>query len=228
MATAGEVLSAVQALGYGTDTKAAQLTMLNQVQRRILNARRWTFALSSSTKACTIGSATVAFDATLATTQRIDAVRITGTAGATDPFELDYIEPPVMRQYLHDNVVTGRPRFWTRRGQNLELYPIPDAAYPLTIDTVTNPANAANEAALVIIPDSHIDILVYGVIMQATFRERDWDGHNMARQMYAELFTEMLAQYGMQQRQQSTHVTSSGQWEAYDPEDAYPVSSWLN
>lgn len=225
MATAGEVLGAVQALGYGTDTKAAQLTMLNQVQRRILNARRWTFALSSTTKTCTVGSPEVVFDSTLAATQRVDAVRMTGTAGATEPLELEFIEAPVIRQYLHDNSAQAQPRYWSRRGQNIILYPTPDKAYPLTIDTVANAAKAATEADNVVIPDSHIDILVYGLIMQLTFRERDWDGHNMARQMYAELFTEMLAQYGMQQRQQSTHVTSSGQWDMYDPEDAYP---WQN
>lgn len=224
MATAGEVLASVQALGYGSDTKAAQLTMLNQVQRRILNARRWTFALSSTTKTATVGNAEVVFD-TLATTQRVDAVRMTGTVGATEPLELDFIEAPVIRQYLHDNAEKGQPRYWSRRGQSIILYPIPDKAYPLTIDTVSNATKAATEADAVVIPDSHIDILVYGLIMQLTFRERDWDGHNMARQMYAELFTEMLAQYGMQQRQQSSHVTSSGQWDMYDPEDAYP---WLN
>ena len=53
--TAGEVLTQVQALGYATDTKTQQLTMLNQVHRRIINARRWTFLLLSSTKPTVVG-----------------------------------------------------------------------------------------------------------------------------------------------------------------------------
>lgn len=223
MATAGEVLSAVQALGYGTDTKTAQLTMLNQVQRRILNARRWTFALSAVTKTATAGQETVTFD-TLATTQRIDAVRLLGTAGVSEPFQLEYVDASTIRQMLHDERATGTPKYWSRRGQAILLFPIPDAAYQLTIDTVANPTNAGTEADPVIIPDSHIDILIYGVIMQLTYRERDWEGHNYARQLYAELFTEMIGQYGMAQRQQATHVVSSGQNDAYDIEDAV----WLN
>lgn len=224
--TAGQVLASVQALGYGTDTKVSQLAMLNQVQRRILNARRWTFALSSVSKACVASNEAVAFDTEVGTTQRIDAVRLTGLIGAAEPLFLEYVEAPVIREYIHDNSATGQPRFWSRRGQNIILYPIPDKAYPLTIDTVLNATLLANEAANVVVPDSHIDILIYGVIMQVTFRERDWDGHNMARQLYAELFTEMLAQYGMQQRQQSSHVTSSGQWDNYEVESG--LATWLN
>lgn len=224
--TALQVLETVQALGYGTDTKASQLAMLNQVHRRILNARRWTFDLASTTKNTTAGTAAVAFDATLGATQRIDAVRCADASGADSG--LEYIDPAILRQYLAEGpTVTGTPRFWTRRGQNIELYPIPDAVYTLTVDTALNAAVLA-EGTAVAIPDSHIDILVYGTIMGITFRERDWDGHNYARQLYAELFTEMLAQYGMQQRQQSSHIESSGQNEVYDVEDAYVASIWLN
>jgi len=213
----------VQALGYGNDTEAAQLLMLNQVIRRVTNARRWTFLLNTITnKVTAAGTETVALDAAIADTIRVDGVEATQPGG--EPFELEYIEPPLIRQYIHDNSATGQPLYWSRIGQNLLFYPIPDAAYKLKIYTVANAVNLTSKAENVPIPDSHIDILVYGMIMQLSYRERDWDGHNFARQMYAELFTEMLAQYGMKQRGQSTHVTSSGSWEQYDIEDAWPIS----
>lgn len=217
--TAAQVLASVQALGYGTDTKTAQLAMLNQVQRRILNARRWTFALGAESLNTVANQEGVAVDASVGATKRIDAVRIESTSG-TEQWDLNYIEAPVIRQYLHDNPAAGRPEFWSRRGQSIILYPKPDAIYKLVVDTVNNSAVLSAEGENVLIPDSHIDILVYGIIMQLTFRERDWDGHNFSRQMYAELFTEMIGQYGMQQRQQATHVTDSGQWDNYDPESA--------
>ncbi len=223
--TADEVLQNVRALGYGTDTEGPQLLMLSQLQKRIVNARRWTFLLETVTKTTTAGAETVALDATLGATQRVDAVWAKDSG--SNPIQLEYVEPEVLKQYTHDNTSTGRPRYWSRFGQNLILYPIPDATYTLTVDVVKNPAKLATKSENVIIPDSHTDILVWGVIEQISFRERDWDGHNFARQMYAELFTEMLAQYGMPQRQQATHVTDSGQWDNYDPESAWPVSAVL-
>ena len=221
--TAAQVLEQVQALGYATDTKTQQLTMLNQVHRRIINARRWTFAIAVSTLPTVANNASVTFDAAVGDTKRIDAVRLEDSSG--NSITLDPIDLPTLRQYTVENDTPGTPRYWARLGNTIRLYPIPDAVYTLVIDSVNNPPVIAAEGTNVSIPDSHVDILAWGIVMQITFRERDWDGHNFARQMYAELFTEMLAQFGMQQRQQATHVTSSGQWENFDVEDAWPTSA---
>lgn len=221
--TAAQILEQVQSLGYATDTKAAQLTMLNQVQRRISNARRWTFLLTTSTKVATVNNPGVVFDTTLGETKRIDAVRLEDSG--SNGFELTPIELQTIRQYIVEDEATGKPEYWARRGQEILLYPIPDAAYTIVIDSVINPAVIASEATNVSIPDSHVDILTWGIIQQITFRERDWDGHNFARQMYSELFTEMIGQYGMLQRQSSTHVISSGQWDNFDVESAWPTSA---
>lgn len=218
--TAAEIMERVQAKGYGSDTETAQLAMLNQVQRRIVNSRRWAFLLSSTEKTTTTGVESVALDAEIGPTIRVDGVELTESNGS--PLDTEYVEPPVIREYIHDSSATGRPRFWSRIGQNLIFYPIPDAAYKVKVYTVANPV-IATKTDKVTIPDSHTDILEWGIIEQLTFRERDWDAHNFARQMYAELFTEMLGQYGMQQRGQATHVTSSGSWDNYDVEEAWPT-----
>lgn len=222
---ASKVLESIQSLGYATDTEAQQLRMLNQVQRRVMNARRWTFALTTIAKETAANQEQVSLGA-LKEFQRVDAVRVdAGTTPLVETFTLQYAEPEELKEWNRKNLRnTGRPRYWTRFGTGIAFYPIPDAIYKLTLDVVSNASEITTGASEIAIPDSHADILAYGVIMQLTFRERDWDGHNFARQMYAELFTEMLAQYGMKQRQNSTHVNSSGQWENFDVETAWPTS----
>jgi hypothetical protein len=218
MTKAERILDQVQALGYGSDTEDAQLLMLNQVHRRILNARRWTFLLTVVTKTTEPGKEGVTFESEPVKSQRIDAVRI-------NEADISPLDLPTLRQWTHDNPNPGRPEYWAHMGGEILFYPIPDQEYVATIDAVANPLTLTSVEDNVQVPDSHVDILTYGIIMQLTFRERDWDGHNFARQMYAELFTEMLAQYGMKQRQQSDRVTNSGQWDNFDVEEAWPISA---
>lgn len=220
MATKAEdILARVQALGYGSDTEASQLLALNSLHKRVLNTRRWRFLLSTDTsKSTVIGTGTVTLG-TLPEVKRIDAVRL---AAGTERFSLDYVEPNVMRDNEHQYRDNGTPEYWSIIGQELHIWPIPDKVYTISLDLVAKPNEITTKANEVQIPDAHVDILVWGTIMPITFRERDWDGHNFSRQMYAELLAEMLAQYGMSNRQTSSTVVESGFFDGYDPE-----ASWL-
>lgn len=221
MATKAEnILGRVQALGYATDTEASQLLALNMLHKRILNFRRWSFLFStSSTKTLTVGNGTLSIEA-LAATKRIDAVRL--ELSPSTFISLDNLPIQEMREFEHVERLTGTPEFWAREGTTLHFWPIPDLAYTVVQDFIENPIELTTGSAEVQIPDSHADILVWGTLMGMTFRERDWDGHNFARQMYSELLAEMSAQYGMTDRQTAKHVTASGFYDVYDPE-----LSWL-
>jgi hypothetical protein len=218
MASVEDVLDKVQSLGYGSDTEGPQIKMINGVHKRLLNARRWTFTLSNTNLATTVGDTNVTWS-TQANSQRIDAVR---AQRGSEFYLLEPMDLPELRDLIHTNQATGAPKYWANQAGQILLWPVPDAVYTIAVAAVENPNELTAKADEVQVPDSHVDILSYGVIMDLTFRERDWDGHNFARQMYAELYTEMLGQFGMKQRGKSSHVESSGSWEQYDIE-----SGWL-
>lgn len=213
--TAGEILARAQALGYGTDIKVEQLSALNQIHRRIINTRRWRFLLTTEQLVeATVGDGTYA----LSTKDVVDAVRL---ELGTERLTLEYQSISLVRDFEHMYRDSGVPEYWTIVGSELHIWPLPDKKYKIMLDFVTKPVALATEATNIQVPDSHADILVWGVIMAATFRERDWEGHNFARQMYAEYLAEMLAQWGQQQRQTSAQVVDSGFYDEYDIEDPW-------
>lgn len=216
--TAAEVIAEAQALGYGTDVESAQLVMLNGVHKRVVNARRWTFLVATdSEKSLTVGDPTLTYDA-LDDTRRLDAVRL---EVGTEYIDLDYLEPQDFRSLEHGLRENGTPEYWTRRGDQIHVWPRPDQAYSVEIDYVANPVKIDAGSDEVQVPDSHVDVLVWALIAKIAFRERDWEAHNFARQMYAELYTEMLGQYGMTDRKSATRVKSSGFFDAYEVLDPW-------
>lgn len=215
-----DILARVQALGYGTDTEAAQILTLNSLHKRVVNTRRWSFLLTVDTsKATVVGDGTYALT-TLPETKRVDAVRL---ENASSKLLLEHQEVSLVRDFEHMYRENGTPEYWTMVGTELHIWPIPDEVYTIVLDLVEKPKELTTAANEIQIPDASADILVWGTIMGVTFRERDWDGHNFARQMYAELLAELLAQYGMTDRQTSKHVVSSGFHDQFDIE-----SSWLS
>lgn len=222
MATkASEILQRVQALGYGADIEAEQLKMLNMLHKRVVNERRWRFLTGTDTSiTTTVGDGTYSVGS-LAETKRIDAVRLE-TPTASETLLLEYQEPELFRDFEHQYRDNGTPEYWTVIGTELHLWPEPDKEYKVVLDYVARPVEISSVNTEIQIPDSHSDILVWGTVMANTFRERDYEGHNFSRQMYSELLAEMIAQYGMSNRQTAARVQSSGFFEYFDPE-----SQWL-
>jgi len=219
--TAGEILERVQALGYGTDISAPQLKALNMLHKRIVNTRRWRFlgsVESSLTTSVGVGEYTVD---TLADTKRIDAVRLRASNG--DAINLEHQEQATVRDFTNLFPENGTPQYWVQIGAKLHIWPKPDKAYSILVDVVDIPTELTESGKNVQIPDSHADILVWGTIMGITFRERDWEGHNFSRQMYAELLAEMQAQFGMSDRQTPKTVANSGFHDSFNVD-----SPWLS
>lgn len=219
--TAGEILERVQALGYGADISAPQLKTLNMLHKRVINTRRWRF-LGSITKSLetTPGTGVYALD-TLATTQRVDAVRLVNANG--EALHLEHQPQATVRDFETMWPDSGTPEYWVRIGKDLHLWPAPSGVYQVQVDIVNNPTSLTKAEDNVQVPDAHADILVWGTIMGITFRERDWDGHNFARQMYSELITEMIAQYAMTDRQTPKRVQQSGFFDKFDVEDGWLI-----
>lgn len=220
--TVEEVLAKLRAIGYGTDTEASQILSLDMEQKRVLNTRRWEFMRAQSTTGTmTPGTASYALTVFAADIKHVDEVRIGITASENFP-AVDHMDFTEFRQLEHQNRERGVPRYWTQEGNTIHFWPTPDAAYNVTVDYIKVPTTLTAKANVVQIPDAHTDILVWATAMPITFRERDWDAHNFARQMYAELLAELEAQYGMTDRQTTKHVVDSGWFNNYEP-----TAPWL-
>lgn len=211
---AEDLLLRLESLGYGTDTEEAQLHALATAQKRIINARRWTFQLFGKTITLVAGSASNAeLLSELAGGAKIDAIRI---ESGTSYYELEHKDYEELQTLQHLHRERGIPEFWSQVGNNVEFWPTPDKAYTGQCDLVSQAANKLSKGTAIIVPEAYTDILVWAAAISIAYRERDWDAHNFARQMYAELYAEMLAQYGMTDRQTAKTVAKSGFYDRYD------------
>ncbi len=216
--TRADIRTRLQAHGYETDTASAQDTAIELAYKRLLNIRRWTFMWKQATIAAVAGTQSYALTA-ISDLKDIDAVRI--EFGTDYPY-LEYLAPQQFRDRQHTYRDRGLPLYWTRLGGNLHLWPIPDKAYTITVDYIHDAPDLNADGTNMVVPDTAADVLVYGALSILTYRERDWDGHAAAKQLYSEHLAEMLAEYGMPERQSPDRVVESGFHQQFDLE-----SPWL-
>src|SRR5512138_1265399 len=155
--TLAEMRTALQALGYETDTASQQTAMLNMVYRELRGERRWWWleGLASVN--------TVASNGTLSTAGVADflfpsALEI---ADGTDYMLMDYLDHEELRERVHTDRTPSTPRYWTWYTN----------AILLEYDkTVTDLSADGNSPAF---PSEYHDILVWGAAKYMAYRERD-------------------------------------------------------
>lgn len=215
MATVDDLLDRLQARGYGTDNEATQTLLLDVAWSRFQNLRRWKFL--ETTEQVVLAASDTNIDLTVDLTgnvKHLDAVRIVDK------------EPPrfLPVQEFYDrtrDTATGTPRFWTRRADELLFWPTPTESLTLNIDYIAlSPALSTLNPAVddIPIPTPYEDLLVLDAIKEIAFRERDWDARQAAHDAYGVLYSECLAEHGMDERQWPTTVKQSGFYDAYDAE----------
>lgn len=215
--TVENIYASLQAKGYGTDTEpqAAQILNINAVHKRVLNSRRWRFMETTATKSITANSTSTALVAR-DLTQQVNGVRL---LDANSNFcEVDNINPQRIQELLAEFPEAGEPEFWSITGQTLLLWPIPSRAYTATLEIQEAITKLTAKTDLVQVPDSHVEILVWGAIADQAFRERDWNARQVADDHFNTLLQEMFAQYGMTDKQSSKHVGYSGERDGFDLE----------
>lgn len=204
--------SAIQARGYGTDTAPdVQNHVLNSVYRRVIGMRRWPFLEVDGSTAleCVIGQR--AYDLTdIPDLLHVDAVR---AELGTEYIELKHKGQQDFRTLEHSWRDHGQPEFWTRIGNRLLIWRRPDAAYTLVVDYVKDPPDLASDEDQTALPAAYQDVLVWGAIAELCFRERDAEGFAMAKGEYGTRIIDMMNEYGVRQRQNSSHVKQSGTWD---------------
>lgn len=202
----------IQNKGYGLDTApGVQNSMINSVYRRIIGMYRWPFLelADNSSITCAVGVAKYNVGV-IADLLHIDAVR---AEIDSEFYDLEYADMQVFRTLEHTDRAVGVPRYWTSGDQELRVWPYPDRAYTLKIDYIIDPADLVGDADVPVIPPAYRDVLCWGAIAELTFRERDVEGYNIAKQEYLAILTDMKAEFNLRNRQSSDQVGRSGTYD---------------
>ena len=128
-------------------------------------------------------------------------------------YYLLYYEPPQQfkeRSYVDRDV--GTPQYWTYSQGAYRLWPRPDKTYTVDIDYVKDPADLSADGDTPLLPATYHDLLIWGAVRDITFRERDWNGNNVATKRFEDLLARMTAAHGIRQRQDSQYVRRSDFW----------------
>lgn len=211
-----QIRTAVQNLGYGTDTAAQQTYFINAVYRKICSSDRWPFMEAQNfTATMTIGLNSIAMptDTNGAPYEMVDAVRwgIGTPTNANTQYDSDNIEPQSMRSLeVEWNGETGTPEKWSLIAGAIHFWPYPDQAYNIYIDYSSMPPDLVADTDTPVIPPQFHDILTFGAAKMMAQRERDiysteaWDGE------YQQRVQSMRQSYLLRQRQTSSKVQKSG------------------
>ena len=208
----GEIKTAIQALGYGTDTAAVQLIGIQDTHRRVHGLRRWPWMDSSAVNGTVAAnSELVVFNA--ADALHIDSARLVSTTlGHRD---LSYVEPEELDRLLHEDRDSAVPQLWSARRTTLKVYPRATAACEIDVNYAKSPALLTVDTDVPPMPETYHDIYVWGGASFVAARERDW----AARQVYSEQLSsrigEMQAALGVRQRQSPTNVRRVDWWKDF-------------
>lgn len=189
--TLGELKTMIQARGYATDTSAQQTTMIRETLRELYGERRWKFLAGTSTAfTLALGTPTITLGS-LGRGIMLDSVRLARST-TVDGGSLKYLDPVALARKLNEDWETGRPQYWSRRGDTLTVYPRPDAAYALALDYQALTTLPSSDGDSIIWPETHAQVIVWAVVQQLAYRQRDWNGHDRAKVSYAEALQRMF------------------------------------
>jgi hypothetical protein len=194
-----EIQTAVQAHGFGSDTAAAQLEGINQVERQINGKRRWPWLEKTTTGTLTVGTASYAVPADF---RQPDSVRV---EIGTEYYDLEYLRPVELRRLSHVDRDNSTPRYWTEYEGKLYFHPRPDRVYTYTLDYVKK-VTQLTAGSTPLAPSDYHDVYVWGALMMLAARERDWQMHAFAGSQFRERVQEMEDEYNLRQRQSSSRV----------------------
>lgn len=205
--TLAQLRTALQAKGYGTDSATAQTELINSVYRRLAGRRRWKWTEAQNTSIVTVAGTSAYALTGITDFLHPDAVRI---EVGTEYLPMEYMDYEELRDRQHADRDRGVPEFWTIGRGQLLLWPTPERVYTVTVDYTKDPPDLSADGDTPIFPATYHDILVWGAIKEISFRQRDWGAHQYATKEFDDRLMEMEREYGIRQRQTSTHVKRSG------------------
>src|SRR6202000_675869 len=104
----------------------------------------------------------------------------------------------------------GAPRYWTENNGTITIWPATDGGYMLGIDYFKDPPDRAALTDVPLLPAVYHDVLVWGVIQELAFRERDIWGQELSQGYFQTRYKQMQEENMLRQRQSSSRVKKSG------------------
>jgi hypothetical protein len=208
-----DLKTALQALGYGSDTDTQQNEAINAAIRRLVGMKRWPWQVTDTTSA-TISLGASSVSNLPADLLHIDAVRVLYN---NEYYEMEWQPHQEVRKWGSATRNTGRgmPEIWCWTSPAVLLIaPTADQAYATHIEYIKTLAIPTSDSTEIPIPDTYEDIVIWLAAMHIAFRERDWNAYNAAKQHADTGIAEMTASEGIKQRQNSTHIVKSGVWDS--------------
>lgn len=208
MTTLLQYKTAVTARGYDAVTAApAILDAINGARHDVLDHRNWSFLEASASLATVAGTATVALTS-ITDLLRVDAVRLS-LSGAAYP--VSYLPPQQFKDRRQEDLLSrAAPSYWTIYDDVLNLWPVPDQAYTVTVDYTAKPADLAGDADTCPIPSNAKDTVAWGAAKYLAFRQRDPAAMQLAEAQFERGLARLARNDERQQRQTPSRVRQSG------------------
>lgn len=202
--TVATVRASVEAELDNTEFSDAKITQfMNDVNRRIINSRQWSFMESSGNLSYTVGDATNALPSGAQT-----IISLRQTAPTDADLTNKFIDYRTAGSKFASNMANGAPAYWTYTGGQLTLYPTPDGSYTLNVRYLRKPTTLDDDADVPDVPEEFQEILVIGTVMKCLRHDDRYNEALALKQEYDELMTDMLLRYSPRQLG-TTHIMRS-------------------
>lgn len=208
--TLGQLKTALQSRGYGTDTAAAQVELINTAYRRVLNERSWPFLDLATTASLAAGAESVTLTTELT---GINAVDLTD---GTTVFELEFIP---FQELRHERALSGGtlidlPYYWApAAGAKIHFFPTPDKTYTVNLRYRLQPPKLVIDADSLVFPYEFQDTVLWAAIAEIATRQRDWNTVAQAEGRYKDALRQMVRSYAQEQRQTGREVQHWDYWD---------------
>jgi hypothetical protein len=191
--TMGELKSMIQAEGYDTDTSTQQTQMIRAVLRSLYGMRKWPFLVTvTNAFSATVANQGVVDISSLGRAIKVDSVRVLqGTEYVGEDQGFTWMRDVDLQNLRFTARDAGFPARWTKRGDSIVVWPIPDNTYGLEIEYTALSTLPAADGDTIQWPEQHMDVLIYGVLMRLTRRQRDWAGFDRAKLSFMDALHDM-------------------------------------
>lgn len=168
-------------MGSGGEAESALIRAINTAVEQTQSEEFW-FNHASATASTTASSEIVALPS---------GVRIPATV--TDQYGCDLIRVPL--DSIESRIETGRPSRWAQNGDTIQLWPIPDAAYTLSVTGTADVAAPVLDADDNIWTNEAADLIAARAkAILCRFPLRDPEGLAMARDEERDALTSLRAE----------------------------------
>jgi hypothetical protein len=167
--TVQDLMDAMTDHGFSDTATARKIELINDAYQDICSREAWPFLEKQATGVTVVGAANWA--AQPADLGEVLSIVIDATSDILVPMRLD----DLTKRFSGSLTTRGRPAYYTFVAGQIQLYPVPDGVYTLTISYVSSPAKLTAAGDTPVLPDRHARTILLGAVASAYDMEDDTD-----------------------------------------------------